>query len=183
MSSAAPFTLKFARARHQRQANYVYLDVRPEVVNKYAALDGRTMPGWLPYTVTAEEMLKKLPDIIDFNRTYLGVDPMTQPMPIQPTAHYTMGGIPPTSSAKCWTSNKASCPACMPPEKQPAFRSMAPTAWAPTRCSTWSCSANMPACAPPNTPKAPFSKSLPADPTELPASSSTPCATATAKKT
>ncbi len=27
-------------------------------------------------------------------RTYLGVDPVTQPMPIQPTAHYAMGGIP-----------------------------------------------------------------------------------------
>lgn len=74
--------------------NYVYLDVRPEVVNRYAVLDGRTKPDGTPYTVTAEELLKKLPDIIDFNRVYLGIDPMTQPMPIQPTAHYTMGGIP-----------------------------------------------------------------------------------------
>jgi succinate dehydrogenase / fumarate reductase, flavoprotein subunit len=75
-------------------SNYVYLDVRPEVVNKFAAMDGRTMPDGSPYTVTAAELLKKLPDIIDFNRVYLGIDPMTQPMPIQPTAHYTMGGIP-----------------------------------------------------------------------------------------
>ncbi|CAN5677158.1 succinate dehydrogenase flavoprotein subunit [soil metagenome] len=37
---------------------------------------------------------KKLPDIADFCRTYLGVDPVTEPMPIQPTAHYAMGGIP-----------------------------------------------------------------------------------------
>jgi succinate dehydrogenase / fumarate reductase flavoprotein subunit len=36
----------------------------------------------------------KLPDIADFTRTYLGVDPVTEPMPIQPTAHYAMGGIP-----------------------------------------------------------------------------------------
>lgn len=75
-------------------SNYVYLDVRPEVVNKFAAIDGRTNPDGSPYKVTAEELLKKLPDIIDFNRVYLGIDPMTQPMPIQPTAHYTMGGIP-----------------------------------------------------------------------------------------
>ncbi len=75
-------------------SNYVYLDVRPEVVNKFAAMDGRTCPDGSPYTVTAEELLKKLPDIVDFNRVYLGIDPMTQPMPIQPTAHYTMGGIP-----------------------------------------------------------------------------------------
>jgi succinate dehydrogenase / fumarate reductase, flavoprotein subunit len=36
----------------------------------------------------------KLPDIADFCRTYLGVDPVDEPMPIQPTAHYAMGGIP-----------------------------------------------------------------------------------------
>jgi len=36
----------------------------------------------------------KLPDVTDFARTYLGVEPKTQPVPIQPTAHYAMGGIP-----------------------------------------------------------------------------------------
>jgi succinate dehydrogenase / fumarate reductase flavoprotein subunit len=45
---------------------------------------------------TAEEILGKLPDIVDFCRTYLGVDPVKQPMPVQPTAHYAMGGIPTT---------------------------------------------------------------------------------------
>ena len=47
-----------------------------------------------PFTVTGEEILSKLPDIVDFCRTYLGVDPISQPMPVQPTAHYAMGGIP-----------------------------------------------------------------------------------------
>ena len=75
-------------------SNYVYLDVRPETVNRFAAMDGRTNPDGSPYTISAEQVLKKLPDIIDFCRTYLGVDPVTQPMPIQPTAHYAMGGIP-----------------------------------------------------------------------------------------
>ncbi|MCB0101060.1 MAG: FAD-binding protein [Anaerolineales bacterium] len=74
--------------------NYVYLDVRPESVNKFAALDGRTNPDGSPYNITGEQVLAKLPDIIDFCRVYLGVDPITQMMPIQPTAHYTMGGIP-----------------------------------------------------------------------------------------
>jgi succinate dehydrogenase / fumarate reductase, flavoprotein subunit len=36
----------------------------------------------------------KLPDITDFCRTYLGVDPAERPIPVQPTAHYAMGGIP-----------------------------------------------------------------------------------------
>jgi len=74
--------------------NYVYLDVRPESVARYAAQDGRTNPDGTPYVLTAEQLLKKLPDIVDFNRVYLGIDPMTEMMPIQPTAHYTMGGIP-----------------------------------------------------------------------------------------
>jgi len=73
---------------------YLYLDVTPEMVNKYAALDGRTRPDGTPYVVTAEEILGKLPDIIDFCETYLGINPVTQPMPVQPTAHYGMGGIP-----------------------------------------------------------------------------------------
>ncbi|UCD41231.1 MAG: FAD-dependent oxidoreductase [Chloroflexota bacterium] len=73
---------------------YMYLDVRPETVNKYAASDGRKRPDGSPYVVTGEEILSKLPDIVDFCRTYLGVDPVTQPMPVQPTAHYAMGGIP-----------------------------------------------------------------------------------------
>lgn len=75
-------------------SNYVYLDIRPESVNKYAAMDGRTNPDGSPYTITADTVLKKIPDIVDFCRVYLGVDPVTQVMPIQPTAHYTMGGIP-----------------------------------------------------------------------------------------
>src|SRR5690606_18541991 len=36
----------------------------------------------------------RLPDITDFVRTYLGIDPVEEPIPIQPTAHSEMGGIP-----------------------------------------------------------------------------------------
>jgi succinate dehydrogenase / fumarate reductase flavoprotein subunit len=74
--------------------NYVYLDSRPEVINKFAALDGKTRPDGSPYLVTAKEITDKIPDITDFCRTYLGVDPVKDPMPVQPTAHYAMGGIP-----------------------------------------------------------------------------------------
>jgi succinate dehydrogenase / fumarate reductase flavoprotein subunit len=41
-----------------------------------------------------EVVESKLPDIADFCRTYLGIDPAVEPMPVQPTAHYAMGGIP-----------------------------------------------------------------------------------------
>jgi succinate dehydrogenase / fumarate reductase, flavoprotein subunit len=86
--------IEMKEGRGIKGQRYMYLDVRPEVVNKYAALDGRKRPDGTPYIVTGEEILAKLPDIVDFCRVYLGVDPVSQPMPVQPTAHYTMGGIP-----------------------------------------------------------------------------------------
>ncbi|KPL06450.1 fumarate reductase [bacterium SM23_57] len=86
--------LEMQEGRGINGKNYMHLDVRPETVNKYAVSDGRTHPDGSPYVVTAEEILSKLPDIIDFCQTYLGVDPVAQPMPVQPTAHYAMGGIP-----------------------------------------------------------------------------------------
>ncbi len=42
----------------------------------------------------AEVINSKLPDITDFARTYLTIEPINEPVPIQPTAHYAMGGIP-----------------------------------------------------------------------------------------
>ena len=42
----------------------------------------------------------KLPDITDFARVYQGVEPLTEPVPIQPTAHYAMGGIPTDSQTR-----------------------------------------------------------------------------------
>ncbi|MEC8444912.1 MAG: succinate dehydrogenase flavoprotein subunit [Actinomycetota bacterium] len=42
----------------------------------------------------AEQVESKLPDITEFSRTYLGVDPITELVPVFPTAHYAMGGVP-----------------------------------------------------------------------------------------
>lgn len=44
--------------------------------------------------LSPETIAEKLPDISDFARVYLGVEPTEEPIPIQPTAHFTMGGIP-----------------------------------------------------------------------------------------
>jgi succinate dehydrogenase / fumarate reductase flavoprotein subunit len=68
--------------------NYVHLDITPETVNYYLEQDGEER------RIDREYIEAKLPDIADFTRTYLGVDPVTDPMPVQPTAHYAMGGIP-----------------------------------------------------------------------------------------
>jgi succinate dehydrogenase / fumarate reductase flavoprotein subunit len=50
--------------------------------------------------VGAEVIETKLPDITEFARTYLDVDPLHEPVPIVPTAHYAMGGIPTNINAE-----------------------------------------------------------------------------------
>ena len=47
----------------------------------------------------------KLPDITEFARTYLGVEPYTEPVPVFPTAHYAMGGVPTTIDAEVLRTN------------------------------------------------------------------------------
>ena len=42
----------------------------------------------------ADVINTKLPDISHFARKYLAVEPITDPIPVQPTAHYAMGGLP-----------------------------------------------------------------------------------------
>ena len=86
--------LEIREGRGVNGKDYVYLDVRPETVNKYLAEDGETR------RVDRAYIESKLPDILDFCRTYLGIDPVEAPMPIQPTAHYAMGGIPTNVNAE-----------------------------------------------------------------------------------
>ena len=52
----------------------------------YVVLDVTHLP--------VEVLESKLPDITEFSRTYLGVDPVHEPVPVYPTCHYLMGGIP-----------------------------------------------------------------------------------------
>ncbi len=67
----------------------MYLEVR----------DGRGIDGkdylYLDVRHLGRKVIEeKLPDITDFARIYLGVEPLREPVPIQPTAHYAMGGVP-----------------------------------------------------------------------------------------
>ncbi len=98
--------------------NYVYLDIRPETVNRYFAEAGEDR------RIDRTYVESKLPDILDFCRTYLGVDPVQQPMPVHPTAHYAMGGVPTNVDAEVvidenWTvmpglyaAGEAACVSC-----------------------------------------------------------------------
>jgi succinate dehydrogenase / fumarate reductase flavoprotein subunit len=58
----------------------------------------------------AEVLETKLPDITEFARTYLGVDPVVEPVPVMPTAHYAMGGIPTNTNAEVLLNNDTVVP-------------------------------------------------------------------------
>ena len=66
---------------------------------------------YLDCTHLGEDVLEnKLPDITEFARTYLGVDPVTEPVPVYPTAHYAMGGIPTNNDAEVLADNDTVVP-------------------------------------------------------------------------
>ncbi|RCW38838.1 succinate dehydrogenase subunit A [Halopolyspora algeriensis] len=65
----------------------------------------------LDVTHLGEDVLEqKLPDITEFSRTYLGVEPLNEPVPVYPTAHYAMGGIPTNVQAEVLRDNDAVVP-------------------------------------------------------------------------
>jgi succinate dehydrogenase / fumarate reductase, flavoprotein subunit len=69
--------------------DYVYIDVRH---------------------LGADVLEAKLPDITEFARTYLGVDPVTELVPVYPTCHYVMGGIPTTVTGQVLRDNTSTVP-------------------------------------------------------------------------
>ena len=67
----------------------IYLEIREGL-----GIDGKDYVNLDASHLGRDVVEAKLPDIADFCRTYLGIDPAVEPMPVQPTAHYAMGGIP-----------------------------------------------------------------------------------------
>jgi succinate dehydrogenase / fumarate reductase flavoprotein subunit len=64
----------------------------------------------LDATVIGREVLQaKLPDITGFCKTYLGIDPAEAPIPVQPTAHYAMGGIPTDLDGRVVLNGQGDC--------------------------------------------------------------------------
>jgi succinate dehydrogenase / fumarate reductase flavoprotein subunit len=83
------------------------LDLAPRDITARAIMaeiqDGKGIKGdgsindyvYLDATHLGKEVIEvKLPEIANFSKTYLGIDPIHKPIPVQPTAHYAMGGIP-----------------------------------------------------------------------------------------
>ncbi|HEY3415045.1 MAG TPA: succinate dehydrogenase flavoprotein subunit [Armatimonadota bacterium] len=70
-------------------SRFIYLEIR-----EGRGIDGKDFVHLDMTHLGAEALEAKLPDITEFVRTYFGIDPAKVPVPIQPTAHYAMGGIP-----------------------------------------------------------------------------------------
>ncbi len=77
-----------------RGQDYVHLDVRPSTVNRYLAEAGEER------RIDEGYIIQNLAETLDTCRTYVGVDPLKEPMPVRPTAHYAMGGIPTNLNAE-----------------------------------------------------------------------------------
>lgn len=77
-----------------RGSDYMHLDIRPETVNRYLAEAGETR------RIDEDFIARNLAETLEVCRTYAGVDPLQEPMPVQPTAHYAMGGIPTNVNAE-----------------------------------------------------------------------------------
>ena len=71
--------------------------IMTEIADGRGVRGDRKIDDWVMLDAThlgRDVVYSKIPDIADFCKTYLDVDPAEKPMPVQPTAHYAMGGIP-----------------------------------------------------------------------------------------
>jgi succinate dehydrogenase / fumarate reductase flavoprotein subunit len=57
-----------------------------------------------------ERLREKLPEITSFVKTYLGIDPAESPVPVAPTCHYIMGGVPTDVEGHVLTDNATPLP-------------------------------------------------------------------------
>lgn len=65
--------------------------------------DGPKDCVWLDMTgINPEHMEQTLPQVVETIRKYAGIDPTHDFVPVKPTAHYTMGGIPITTSGEVY---------------------------------------------------------------------------------
>lgn len=111
--------------------------------------EGRGCDGpWGPHAklkldhLGKEVLESRLPGILELSRTFAHVDPVKEPIPVIPTCHYMMGGIPTKVTGQALTRMRKAkmwlFRGYLPLVKSLVYRYMALTVWAATRCWTWS---------------------------------------------
>ena len=63
-------------------------------INEGKGIDGKDYVYLDLRKIGKERLEQKLPEITSFIKTYLGIDPSETQIPVAPTCHYMMGGIP-----------------------------------------------------------------------------------------
>ena len=89
-----------------------------------------------------EEVLNsRLPGILELSRTFAHVDPVKEPIPVVPTCHYMMGGIPTQVSGQALTQNDLGedvrLKVFMPRGRQHVSRCTVQIVWVAIHCSIW----------------------------------------------
>jgi succinate dehydrogenase / fumarate reductase, flavoprotein subunit len=75
-------------------------------INEGRGIDGKRCVHLDLRHLGAERIKERLPEITSFCRKLVGIDPIREPIPIEPTAHYSMGGIPVTIDAEVLADGK-----------------------------------------------------------------------------
>ena len=88
-----------------------------------------------------ETLNSRLPGICELSRTFAHADPVKEPIPVVPTCHYMMGGIPTNVHGQALTQDETattrSSTACTPVVKLPVYLYTVLTVWVVTRCWIW----------------------------------------------
>lgn len=130
--SGSRFMKEYAPDKSELAPRDVVSRAEQTEINEGRGIDGKDYVHLDLRHLGKEYIMDRLPQIWDLAYDYLGVDATKAPIPIQPTAHYSMGGSPPISTPKslrmAWEISSVDF---MPPEKHPASHFMVPTGWEP----------------------------------------------------
>ncbi len=90
------FMERYAPERMELAPRDVVARAEQTEINEGRGIDGKDYVYLDLRHLGAEKIKERLPQIRELAMNFLGVDPIEEPIPIQPTAHYQMGGIPTT---------------------------------------------------------------------------------------
>lgn len=94
------FMKNYAPERMELAPRDVVARAEQTEINEGRGIDGRDYVYIDLRHLGAEKIKERLPQIRELAMNFLGVDPIEAPIPIQPTAHYQMGGIPTTKKGE-----------------------------------------------------------------------------------